>query len=426
MQVGENVFYIKFTSKYQEKETLKFIVKRRDIYTVTFNPDDGSNVTTIEVEEDSYIIQIPQMSKAGYDFGGWGYDFTQPITETLNLTPVWNAIFTVQANTITGLTEYGNNIKHLDLPTTIDGVNITNIGAEAFINSIFTKIEIPATITQFGNSVFANSKVFAVFYKGTVDQWLNIDFANITSNPLVNQGFLDINMNIIYEVKIKNTFKEIKPFVFAKCSGITKLTFEENSILTSIGEGAFVGSSLQVVENLPNSVTSIGKSAFATITLYGISFEENSQLKAIGDRAFEDTSIGNILIPQSVETIGKRAFANCRELVRVVFEENANIKTVEEAAFDFCENLAEVEFGVNSKLETIGKYVFNYCVSLHTLIIPKTLIKVGEYSFDGCRTVIHIHYGGTQEDWNKIMFENVSANPLCTGGTLYTTDTDEE
>lgn len=426
LQVGENVFYVKFSSKYHQKETLKFVVKRREIFTVTFNPDDGSDITTIEVEEDSYVIQIPELSKPNYIFGGWGYDFTQPITENLNLTPVWNAIFTREEGVITGLTEYGKTLRSIDIPEVLDGVTITSIGDEAFKDSTFVAVTIPKTITAIGRCAFINSKVNGVLYKGTISQWINIDFVDITSNPLhCEYSKLVIDMEYVSSVEIPNNVEHIKPFVFAKYDFLGTLSFEDGSILKTIGERAFLDTHIQYVD-LPKSVISIGDGAFVTRALEGISFEPNSQLKVIGEDAFNDTSLRAIYIPASVETIGKNAFAYCDNLTRVVFEENANIKTVGDGIFLQCENLQEVEFGLNSKLETIGSYAFYYCRNLNAIHLPKTLKSISSGAFDSCSNWYNILYGGTQEDWNKISFENVSANPVLCGGILSFADTEEE
>ncbi len=94
---------------------------------------------------------------------------------------------------------------------------------------------------------------------------------------------------------------------------ITKIVFEENSQLTSIGY-AFYGCSSLVSIEIPSSVTSIGVGAF-----YGcsslVSIEIPSSVTSIGDGAFAGcSSLASIVIPSSVTSIGWQTFAGCSGL----------------------------------------------------------------------------------------------------------------
>lgn len=85
------------------------------------------------------------------------------------------------------------------------------------------------------------------------------------------------------------------------------ITFEKD--LTSIPEYAFYKTDLVSV-TIPNSVTSIGNSAFGGCTsLSNVSI--SNSLTTIGQRAFSNcTSLSNVTIPNSVTYIGYNAFNN--------------------------------------------------------------------------------------------------------------------
>ena len=93
--------------------------------------------------------------------------------------------------------------------------------------------------------------------------------------------------------------------------------------ITEIYKFAFSGRQRLASIVIPDSVTTIGDSAFAScISLTSVAFGENSQLKTIGDNAFFNCiSLTNITIPDSVTTIGRQAFYECSSLTSVIFED---------------------------------------------------------------------------------------------------------
>ena len=73
--------------------------------------------------------------------------------------------------------------------------------------------------------------------------------------------------------------------------------------------------------NIPDSITSIKARAFEGCTgLTNITFGENSKLSIIGDRAFYGCGkLTDIVIPVNVSSIGANAFKNCNILKNVYY-----------------------------------------------------------------------------------------------------------
>ena len=113
----------------------------------------------------------------------------------------------------------------------------------------------------------------------------------------------------LQSVTIPNSVTSIGDFAFCRCKSLQSVTIP-NSV-TSIGDNAFwLCKSLQSV-TIPNSVTSIGDNAFESC-YYLQSVTIPNSVTSIGDNAFESCeSLQSVTIPNSVTKIGNHAFRGC-------------------------------------------------------------------------------------------------------------------
>ena len=133
--------------------------------------------------------------------------------------------------------------------------------------------------------------------------------------------------------------------------------------VTSIGDRAFSGSSLTSI-TIPDSVTSIGSSAFSSCSSLTSITIPNS-VTSIGWEAFDGCSgLTSITIPDSVTSIGDHAFAGCSGLKSIVLPEG--IKEIPWQCFKNCTNLESVT--IPSTCTTIGNSAFENCSNLTTVI----------------------------------------------------------
>jgi hypothetical protein len=125
---------------------------------------------------------------------------------------------------------------------------------------------------------------------------------------------------------------------FCGCKSLGSVTFESGSALREIGPRAFLDSGL-VSMSIPASVEVIGKSAFNVCgSLESVTFEAGSVLREIGEDAFRanlfrEGGLKSIVIPASVEVIGKAAFKDCSSLESVTFEAGSVLREIGEDAF---------------------------------------------------------------------------------------------
>ena len=131
---------------------------------------------------------------------------------------------------------------------------------------------------------------------------------------------------------------------------------------------------------IPNSVTSIGDSAFYDSRSLSNIVIPNS-VTSIGDSAFEGcNSLGSLVIPNSVINIGKGAFKWCKSLAEIVIPNS--VTNIGEFAFCGCSSLAEVV--IPNSVTNIGKGTFANCSYLADVVIPDGVTSIGNNAFDGC------------------------------------------
>ena len=96
LEEGDNVFYIQIVSGTGfNRAQYKAVVRRREIYTVTYNCGGAADATE-QVEEDQ-LAPSKDASREGYTFGGWqhqgeAWNFAaDKVVGDMTLTAVWNA-----------------------------------------------------------------------------------------------------------------------------------------------------------------------------------------------------------------------------------------------------------------------------------------------------------------------------------------------
>lgn len=137
----------------------------------------------------------------------------------------------------------------------------------------------------------------------------------------------------ITTVRIEEGITAIGKNTFINHKKIDTLILPES--LTSIGESAFAKGSCGGAEfTLPAGVTAIGANAFTEIaSLLVVNIPADSQLLSIGESAFEGCEkLHSITLPDSLVSIASRAFRTCKALKSITF--GPNISDLALDAFD--------------------------------------------------------------------------------------------
>ena len=165
---------------------------------------------------------------------------------------------------------------------------------------------------------------------------------------------------------------------------LSSVTFPNT--LTKIGDYAFANCTVLTGDLvIPDSVKTIGIAAFAACRGLNGTLTFGNGLISIGDQAFHSCGAltGDLIIPNSVKTIGSMVFFNCWGFTGKLTIGNS-VETIGQNAFYNCNKLAgDLTFG--GKLTSIATYVFYNCTKLTgNVIIPKGVTSIGANAFYGC------------------------------------------
>ena len=308
--------------------------------------------------------------------------------------------------------------KDYGIKTVTIGDGITSIGDYAFYscrglteltlpNSV-TSIGNPNSVTSIGNSAFGGcSGLEKITVDGGNKRYDSRDNCNSiidkktntlivgSKNSVIPNGVTSIGDSAfgwcseLTELVLPNSVTSIVESAFAYCSGLEKITVESgnsrydsrdncNSIIETATNTLIAGCKNSVI---PNSVTSIGDSAFGGCSGLTELTLPNS-VTSIGDCAFEGCSgMTELTLPSSITSIGWYAFQGCSGLTELTLPNS--ITSIGESAFSGCSGLTELT--LPDSLKSIDGSVFSGCSSLTKLTLPNSLESIGEHAFSDCR-----------------------------------------
>ena len=198
-------------------------------------------------------------------------------------------------------------------------------------------------------------------------------------------------------VTIPNSVTSIGESAFEMCTSLTSLIIP-NSV-TSIGDFAFFYCYGLTSVTIGNSVTSIGEKAIYRCTgLTVINVDENNtSFSSIDGVLFNKSQTelirypegkqGAYTIPNSVTSIGESAFGNCTELTSVTI--GNSVTSIGKWAFNDCTGLTSVI--IPNSVTSIGERVFESCTSLISIDIPNSVTSIGQQAFEDCTGLTDIY-----------------------------------
>jgi hypothetical protein len=258
---------------------------------------------------------------------------------------------TTNNGTIT-ITRYTGSGGIIAVPSTINGYQVTTIGADAFASTSVTEVFLPATITAIESRSFSAC----------------VDLINIT---------------------LPESLKTIGPNAFRSCARLPSVLIP--AAVTSIGTGAFqLCSQLTAIDvNPANTVYSSVDGVLldkAQVTLIRCPagrtnhFAIPPSVITIDVNAFLNCPLSSVSIPEGVKRINVQAFALCSSLRNVVIPNS--VTNISDSAFTF--NTALTNLSIGRGISTISGNAFANCTSLPRITIPANVRVLGEGAFAGC------------------------------------------
>ena len=411
----------------------------RNLRTVTFGGDSKLSNIGKNAFRDCYALQNIEIPNGVTNIDIYAFAGCWSLTRI----KLPNAISTIKGHTF-------DDCNNLESVTFGSSSQLVAIEDYAFNECESLKdIIIPDGVSSLGEGVFYNcgnlkninipSKVCEIpkfaFYGCGIS---TIDIpSNITS--IGHAAFLGCE---IADIRIPRSIASIGDSAFAACSNLSSITFDDNSVLESIGAYAFSDCDVLSSIIIPDSVISIGESIFSncnalkSLTIpfvgnragvtnsdkyqypLGYLFEVNNGTGGTRQVFYEGSASqttykhynipsslkfvtvtgGNILygafyncsnvtsitIGDRVTAIGNQAFYNCDGLSSIEFSNDSQLTTIGSSAFGYCDNLREIRFDENCKLTSIGDYAFRDCINLTTITIPKNVETIGTSILTGC------------------------------------------
>lgn len=175
-------------------------------------------------------------------------------------------------------------------------------------------------------------------------------------------------------------------------------------VVTTIDDNALAQKTTLTSVRIPDTVLSIGIKAFSGCT--GLtSVVIGKSVRAIFNQGFEGCSSLTGININNVEFIGKLCFSNCISMTS--FRSSNKLTYISENAFQNCSSLNFIYF--SNTLETISDYAFKDCIALTTVSFPASVKNIGRGAFQGCTAVEKINFGTANVVIGDYAFENCLA-----------------
>ena len=128
-------------------------------------------------------------------------------------------------------------------------------------------------------------------------------------------------------------------------------------------------------------------------------------LKLQSFSCFSNKKLITVLLPNTLTSIGQSAFYNCSNLPEIHLP--ASLTSIGDSAFRYCDNLTEINFPDN--LTSIGEYAFQQCFSLTEINLPASLTSIRGHAFSGCSSLTEIHLPASLTSIELYAFEYCSS-----------------
>ncbi len=301
----------------------------------------------------------------------------------------------------------GSDEGELELP-----VGIEEVSSGALAGKNYTSVRVPEDVVRIGEGAFSGCAFMTEIYLPE-------------SLEEIGAGAFE-NCVSLKEITVPTGIRLIGNGAFRGCTEASVVNYnavnaeapvEGNSIFEGTGgEQGFVMNIGSAVESIPARLAD-ARGAGAPL-LKALNFGEESSLLTIGAHAFAATEIESVVIPDSVRTITKGAFEDCKELREIIYRaESAVSQGILSSAFEGAGK--DAVFTVGKEVQAVPDYLLysltgnigitslvfeqdGVCESIGSLAfaglalqgeinLPATVTVIGDGAFSQCATLTEIN-----------------------------------
>lgn len=260
-----------------------------------------------------------------------------------------------------------DTLKSVTLPT-----SITKVGEQTFYHCNFLQnVTIPQGVTEIGFDAFTYCpKLTAISLPSTL--------ATIGSNCFRGTGLTSITLTEGITTLEYGTFANSKLTSIKLPKSLTQIT--------SRSDGYYAG-------NLPNEYNNFQKSVYIS---------DNQSGAFYGCKELESINLNGAVLT----ILGSYTFNECEKL-RSIDLSSTKLEEIPAYAFHSCDSLRTVTFP--NTVKTIGQRAFNNSQSLESLKMPAALSSIGDNAFLYCRKIRSVDLSATSLTKIDSWFSNVDS-----------------
>lgn len=286
--------------------------------------------------------------------------------------------------TVTG---YNGSDAEIEIPAKYNNLPIKAIGREAFKGKTgITSVVIPEGIEAIGFKAFEGcnslTSITIADSVSTIEKAAFLDCTSLTEVKLpagitVIDDALFQNCSSLASVSIPKSVTSISYYAFIECPALNYINVDVSNHHYAVKNNCLI--------DLENNILVVGMKD-ATIS-------ESLGIESIAANAFHSRAIVNIVIPDTVKSIGSLAFYNCK-----------NLESIEMLA-----------------VETIGDHAFANCALLRKVVLSSAVTDIAENAFASLPKLTNVFYAGYAHEFLEIEI-SLGNDALTNANVYYYTD----
>lgn len=270
------------------------------------------------------------------------------------------------------LSIFKEDVKTAIIPAQYKGLPVKAIGENAFASVKVSEVVLPETVTEICDRAFFSHEYLEKINLESVVTIGNYAFdnckllADINISSAETLGEYAFSATALTEVTIPESVTSIGRGAFSSCKSLARVNYlARNSADLTYPDSAFASyndESPYISLYIGEAVTRIPNSLFCNARIGSLEFAQGSVCREIGECAFYSVTGLENLVLDTIETVGKNAFANS-SITELTL--GGLINTVGERAFSCCDSLTKVTISANRG--GFGRNIFLNSANLHDI-----------------------------------------------------------